>query len=119
MAGDTAVGFEQASIPVDKPAEFGELRTAIESAFTPERVEKLLAALKRKDVRIRDWDSVLRKRVLEKVEPRLEQAGSSARELYGALTVSDQGQIREFYLSQLEQVSSPLRHKFHRLYRDS
>jgi len=115
----TLVGFEQATIRIDKPLEFGELKTAIESAFAPERVEKLLATLKRKDVRIRDWDSVLRKRVLEKVEPRLAQAGSTAHELYRALTGSDQGQIRELYLSQLEQVSSALRHKFHKLYRDS
>jgi len=36
--------------------------------------------------------------------------------LYQALPLSDQAQMREFYLSQLETVDIALRHKFKKLY---
>jgi len=109
------VGFEQASIPVEKVKEFSELRSAVEQAFAPGRVEKLLGALKSKNVRVRDFESVLAKKILESVAG---QKGLNAQGLYQALTVSDQGQMREFYLVQVEQVPSELRHKFHNVYRD-
>jgi hypothetical protein len=32
------------------------------------------------------------------------------------LTVSDQAQIREFYLSRIEEIDADLRHKFKKLY---
>ncbi len=112
------MGFEQAVIPVAKVNEFTALRSAIERVFAPDRVDKLFAGLKRKGVRIRDWDSVLAKRVLESVDGQLKAAGKTAWALYDGLTVSDQGQIREFYLVQVEQVPAELRHKFHRVFRD-
>jgi hypothetical protein len=40
----------------------------------------------------------------------------NAQELYQSLTLSDQAQMREFYLSKLEGVDSALRHKFKKLY---
>ncbi len=113
------VGFEQAAIPIAKVSEFTALRGAIEKAFAPGRVDKFFAALKSKGVAIRDFDSVLAKRVLESSEAGLKKSRSSAWALYDALTVSDKGQIREFYLVQVEQVPSALRHKFHQVYRDS
>jgi hypothetical protein len=39
-----------------------------------------------------------------------------ARQLYESLPVSDQAQMREFYLSKLEGVDVALRHKFKKLY---
>ncbi len=39
------------------------------------------------------------------------------KQLYEALTVSDQAQMREFYLTTLEEVDLPLREKFSKLYR--
>ncbi len=36
--------------------------------------------------------------------------------LYQALTVSDQAQMREFYLSKIEEIEPTLRHKFRKLY---
>ena len=41
----------------------------------------------------------------------------SAQGLYGTLPLSDQAQIREFYLSKLEEVSAELRTKFQKIYR--
>ncbi len=110
------MGFEQAAIPVEKQKEFAELRAAIETVFAPGQVGKFFAALKSNNVRIRDFDSVLAKRVLESAATGLKKSG--AQQLYGALPVSDQGQIREFYLVQVEQVPPELRHKFHQVYRD-
>ncbi len=109
------VGFEQASIPVEKEKQFNELRGAVEAAFSPDRIEKLFATLKSKGVRIRDFDSVLSKRALESAT----QSKVNAQQLYQSLAVSDQGQIREFYLSQVEQVPSELRRKFNAVYKDS
>ena len=40
----------------------------------------------------------------------------SAWQLYQALPLSDQAQMREFYLSKLETVDTALRHKFKKLY---
>ena len=103
------MGFKQAAIPIEKEKEFAELRGAIERAFAAGRVEKFFATLKSKGVRVRDFDSVLATRVLEVVEPVLKQSGAKARVLYEALTISDKGQMREFYLGQVEQVPSELR----------
>jgi hypothetical protein len=43
-------------------------------------------------------------------------SGLSAWQLYQALPLSDQAQMREFYLSKLETVDIALRHKFKKLY---
>ena len=101
------MAFEQAAIKVEKAREFGALQAAIEQAFRPERVEEFLKQLDRKGIRIRDLDAVLAQRVLEE---------ASAQDLYQALSVSDQAQLREFYLSKLEMVDQSLRHKFKKLY---
>ena len=50
---------------------------------------------------IRDFDGVLAKSVSEKL---WHVARLGAQKLYQALTVSDQAQMREFYLSKLEEV---------------
>jgi hypothetical protein len=106
------VAFEQAAIKVEKAQEFARLQAAIERAFLPEKVEQFLKQLERKGIRVRDFDAVLAQRVLENFgEP-----GLNASQLYQALTLSDQAQMREFYLSKLETVEQSLRHKFKKLY---
>jgi hypothetical protein len=79
----------------------------------PERAELFLKQLDRKAIRVRDFDGVLTQRLLETV---VGEAGLDGRKLYEALPVSDQAQMREFYLSRLEGVDVALRHKFKRLY---
>jgi hypothetical protein len=64
---------------------------------------------------------VLAARVLEEAagESKVGSAASSdlsAWQLYQALPLSDQAQMREFYLSKLEAVDTALRHKFKRVY---
>ncbi len=112
--GREAMGFEQATIKIQKEAEFGRLQGLIEEAFRQDTAERFLKQLERKGVRVRDFDGVLKARALEDAAGA--QAGSNAGELYQALTVSDQAQMREFYLSKLEGIDQALRHKFKKLY---
>jgi cobalamin biosynthesis protein CbiD len=105
------VGFEQATIKVEKAQEFGALQAAIEQVFQSATVEQYLKQLDRKRIRVRDLNAVLAQKVLEGFA-----AGVNAKQLYEALPLSDQAQMREFYLSKLETVEQSLRHRFKKLY---
>jgi hypothetical protein len=107
------VSFEQAAIKVEKTQEFATLQKAVERAFSQDKVENFLKRLDRKGIRVRDFDAILAQKVLEGV---IGEAGLDARQVYQALPVSDQAQMREFYLSKLEGVDVALRHKFKKLY---
>ena len=104
------MAYEQAAIKVEKTQEFGKLQAAVEQAFLPNKVEDFLKQMDRRGIRIRDFDAILTKKVLE--------SGSSLnlQQLYQSLPVSDQAQMREFYLSKLETVEQSLRHRFKKLY---
>ena len=106
--------FEQAAIKVEKEKEFEELKSAINRAFAPEAVEKFLKRVASAGLRIRDFDSVLRKSVLEQIGA-LEK-GRSAKGLYQALVLTDQAQMKEFYLFKIEEASSELRAKYQKIY---
>jgi hypothetical protein len=106
------VTFQRAPIKIEKEQEFARLQGAVEQAFLPEKAGRFLKQLDRKGIRVRDFDAVLVQRVLEGfAEP-----GLNARQLYESLPVSDQAQMREFYLSKLETVDQALRHKFKKLF---
>lgn len=107
------MGFEQATIGVEREKEFEELKSAIEYVFGAETVEKFFNRLQSDKVRVRDWESVLKKGVLERFS--LSRA-ETPRSLYGRLTVSDQAQIRELYLFRVEEVDPKLRARFHKIY---
>jgi hypothetical protein len=107
------MAFEQAAIKVEKTQEFAMLQKAVEQAFLREKVERFLKRLDRKGIRVRDFEAVLAQRILEGVVGELEL---NAQQLYESLPVSDQAQMREFYLSKLEGVDVALRHKFKTLY---
>jgi hypothetical protein len=109
------VAFEQAAIKVAKEKEFGELKSGLVRIFAPAAVERFLKGLQSKGIRIRDFDLVLTSGVLEKLDDGFASAGG--RKLYEVLPTSDQAQIREFYLSKIEEVDSALRTKFQKLYR--
>jgi hypothetical protein len=109
----TIVAFEQAEIKIEKTEEFGQLRRAIEEALSPEKIKGFLKKLHRVEIRIRDFDAVIATGTLEAVTGRTD---FRARQLYNSLTLSDQAQLRELYLSQVEEVNPALRAKFHKLY---
>jgi hypothetical protein len=110
------MSFEQPVLKVEKEAEFGELKGGITRVFAPEQIKSFLKQMRSNDLRMRDFDGVLAKKLIEKVDGVLAKSGSSALSLYQGLPVSDQAQMREFYLSKLEEVSPELRTKFQKLY---
>jgi hypothetical protein len=111
------MAFEQATIKVEKEREFAELRAVIERAFGPEKIEKFLKKLKGRAVRVRNWDAVLGQHILEEVDETLAGSKTRAENLYQGLSLSDQAQMREFYLFKVEEVDQTLRHRFQEIYR--
>ncbi|MFZ1916155.1 MAG: hypothetical protein WAU58_01165 [Terriglobales bacterium] len=110
------MAFEQATIRVVREREFTELKVAIEKAVGGESAAKFLKALSSSRVQVRNFELVLAANALD--EAAGNKAGT-ARALYDSLPVSDQAQVREFYLSKIEEVDPALRAKFHKLYQYS
>ncbi len=108
--------FEQATIKVVNEREFGELKGAIERLFSSGLIAKYFKALDGRRIRVRNLDAILAANVIDLVA---ESKAGTAQSLYESLPVSDQGQVREFYLSKLEEVEPALRAKFHKLYQYS
>jgi hypothetical protein len=109
------MSFEQAVLKVEKEAEFEELKGAIVRALAPAKAEKFLKQVRSGGIRVRDLEGVLAKGLLDKDEV-LAKSGHTAQSLYQAITVSDQAQVREFYLSKVEEIGAELRTKFQKLY---
>ena len=105
--------FEQGVIKVEKEREFGDLKAAIEKAFAADRVTKYLKELDSRKIRVRNLDAIFAADAIDRAAG--DKAGT-ARSLHSALPVSDQAQVREFYLSKIEEVDPALRAKFHKLY---
>src|SRR5215470_8812836 len=110
------MAFQQAQIPVQKTEEFEQLKSALERAFAADKVEGLLKKIESSNVRIRQFEKLLEKGVLERVDSILAGSGKSAQQLYGALALSDQALIREFYLERIEQVDPKVRERFQKVY---
>jgi len=105
--------FEQGTIKVEKEREFGDLKSAIEKALAADMVTKYLKELDSRKIRVRNLDAVL---AVDAIDRAAGEKAGTARSLYGSLPVSDQAQVREFYLSKVEEVDPALRAKFHKLY---
>jgi hypothetical protein len=110
------MGFEQATLKVVRATEFGELKGLIERAFATDRIAKYFKALDGRGIRVRNLDAILAANVIDLAA---EGKAGTARALYELLPVSDQAQVREFYLSKLEEVDVTMRAKFHKLYQYS
>jgi len=102
-----AIGnFEQPVLPIADPERFHTVHTAIAEAFSSSKVALFMRSLSRRNVRIRDFESVLTNALL----------GKAIKVEYNLLGNADQGQIREFYLASLEKVAPDVREKFFKLY---
>ena len=110
------MAFEQAAIKIEKEQQFEELKSALERVFRPAKVEEFLKRVQGRGARVRDLEKILGENVIESVDETLRKSGNLAQGLYQSLTVSDQAQMREFYLSKLESVDAALRHRFKKLY---
>jgi hypothetical protein len=98
--------FEQATIPVQDEKTFADVRQALDTAFDTTRVGSFLRGVEKSRLRVRQFEAVLSSGLL----------GPQAQKSYAALGDADRGQIREQYLSRLEQVAPEVRQKFFRLY---
>jgi hypothetical protein len=98
--------FEQAGIAVQDQQVYNELHALIDAAFDAQDVEVFLNRVKRSGLRIRDYETVLKKGFL----------GKEAVRLYEALPVSDQGLTRERYLRLVEAVPEELRQRYYKAY---
>jgi len=98
--------FEQAGIAVQDEQGYARLHTIIDAAFELRDVEVLLTKVSNAKLRIRDYESVLKRGFL----------GKEAPALYAALPVSDQGLTRERYLRLVEAVPGELRQRYLRIY---
>jgi hypothetical protein len=105
-------GFQQAPIAVQNAEDFTALKQLIDASFVPSLVERFLKKIAKAELGIRQFERVLERRLLD------ENAGErSAWVLYQSLPTSDQGLIREHYLTRIEEVDSRLRAKYQQIYR--
>ena len=102
-----AMAYTQAGIAVENQQVFGELKTAVDAVFAPQAVNKFLRSMERRGLRIRDFAGVLHKGLLPQAQ---------AAQLFASLGTADQAQLREHYLTRLEQVDAAVRVKFKKLY---
>src|SRR5690242_4556674 len=96
--------FTQAQIAVENAAAYESLRNVIARNFA--QADSFLNKLQSAGLRVRDWQSVLQAGLF----------GTEAKAQWSVLNPGEQGLVREFYLSQLEQVDSTLRFKYRKLY---
>jgi hypothetical protein len=105
-------GFQQAPIAVHNQESFEALKQCIDRAFAATGVESFLKKVSKADLPIRRFERILERRMLD--ERKAERSGWV---LYQSLSTSDQGQIREHYLTRVEEVEGSLRNKYQKIYR--
>ena len=98
--------FEQAAIAVQDEKGYAKLHSLFDAAFDVRDVEVLLNRVKRAKLRIRDYETILKRGFL----------GKEAPALYAALPVSDQALTRERYLQKVESVALELRQRYLKVY---
>jgi hypothetical protein len=98
--------FEQATIAVQDEKTYAQLHAQIDAAFDPRQMDVFLDRVTRARLRVRDFESVLKRGLL----------GREAIGLYAALPASDQGLTRERYLRLVEAVPQELRERYFRAY---
>ncbi|HET9742289.1 MAG TPA: hypothetical protein VFQ00_06020 [Terriglobales bacterium] len=107
--------FTQAPIAVENKQLFGELKDAVENALSPARADAFLQGVKRSGLRVRQFEQVLQARVLDQLPGK--HPSRVCVDLFAELSSSDQGLLREFYLTHIENVPNELREKYSKLYR--
>jgi chorismate mutase len=107
------VHFEQAGIPIVDAEKFGRLHAAVSKALDPQSAERFLKSVKSAGLRIRHFESALKDGLLDAAGGFQKGEGWN---LFAALPVSDQAQVREHYLTEIEKVELRLRKKYQRVY---
>jgi hypothetical protein len=102
--------FVQAPLPVENVEAFNNLKSLI-SAGLEQGTEPFLKSL-RSGIQIRDFAAVAAAGLLD-------SGAQKAKAIYDALNVTEQAQIREFYLTKIEEIDPELRRKYKKLFRYS
>ena len=108
------MAFSQAQIAVQNAEAFGALKSLIENALVEANLDSFLHTMKRCGYKVREFEAVLEDHVLEQVPGA--SASKPAEDLYAELGPSDQGMIREFYLTAIEQIPVEWRRKYQKLF---
>jgi hypothetical protein len=98
--------FEQTAIAVRDERGYEKLHLLIDAAFDSRDVEVFLNRVRKSRLRVRDYETILKRGLL----------GKEAVALYAALPVSDQGLTRERYLRLVEAVPVELRQRYLKVY---
>ena|ERR1700761_4659420 len=98
--------FVQTVLPIVDEARFAAMKASLEPLFASGNVAGFLKRVQRARMRVRDFEGLLQRGLL----------GASTAETYQALGDSDRGQVREFYLSLVEQAPPELRARFLKVY---
>src|SRR6266446_9446180 len=105
------MAFEQASIAIQS-AEFERWKDLISKALNKDNVSKFMKSIESNGLLVRHFEEILNKGLLNKII----SGSDSALELYKKMPASDQGQMREFYLTRIEEVDIEVRRKFQKIY---
>ena len=105
------MAFEQASIAIQS-TEFEKLKDLISKALNKDNVSKFMKSIESNGLLVRHFEEILNKGLLNKII----SGSDSALELYKKMPASDQGQMREFYLTRIEEVDIEVRRKFQKIY---
>jgi hypothetical protein len=98
--------FVQAGLPIVDEDRVAAIKATLEAQFSSSRMAGFLGKVQRSKLRVRDFETLLARGML----------GASTAEAYKALGDSDRGQVREFYLSLVEQTPQALRGRFLKVY---
>ena len=110
------MAYEQAQIRVQKAEDFENLRSAIERIFSSDELTSFYREVKSRRIGIRQFEKILELGLIEAADSKLALVGGKAREIFDALSPSDQAMMREFYLERIEEVDPELRRTFRRIY---
>ena len=105
------MAFTQAQIKVGNELAFSEFKSVLESAFSAANVEQFLKSVSKQGLQARQFEQMRDAGLLDRF-----RGGKSVVELWQQLTVADQSQVRESYLTKVEEVGPEVRRKFARLY---
>jgi hypothetical protein len=98
--------FEQAAIAVRDEKGYAQLHALIDAVFDAREVDVFLDRVTSARLRVRDFETILKRGLL----------GKQAIALYQALPVSDQGLTRERYLRLVEKVPAEMRQRYFKAY---
>jgi hypothetical protein len=105
------MAFTQAKLAIGNEPAFREFTAVLEQVFSAANVERFLKSVGKKGLRVRQFEQVCDAGLLDAYH-----GGKSVPELWQQITVADQSQVREQYLTKLEEVTPEVRQKFAKLY---